>query len=250
MTSSEALLKIRHLLFGKNQFASLKTLDGVELTIEGDVELEKEIYIITPDGEIPAPEGEFQLEDGLKLRIKDGKVEKIDYTEQEVKDEEEVMEEEEVKVEEEKVEMVSAELIDGTIVETEGDLVEGAELYVVTEEGKTIAPDGSHETVEGKIVVVEDGKIKEVKDKEEVVVEEEISFDEMLEVFTEGFNHLTNELNTIKERYDELRVEFSKFSAEPAAERQYINGYVAEQKQMKFSKLEQLAQLKNKRKNK
>ena len=257
MTSNEALGKIRNLLFGKTTFAALKTVEGVELKVEGDVELEKEIYIITPDGEIPAPEGDVELEDGMKLRIKDGKVEKIDYTkvEEEVMEEHEEKVEEEVKVEEdlgdeEKVEMVSAELIDGTIVETDGDLVVGAELYVTTEEGRTQAPDGSHETVDGNIVVVEDGIITEISEK--VVVEEDVeveaSFDEMLELFTEGFNHLNNELNLMKERYETLSENFNRFSAEPVTERKYMNEYVESMKKNRFSKLEQLAALKHKNK--
>lgn len=253
MTSNEAIQRIKNLLFGEQTFASLKTADGVEMKVEGELELEKEIYIITPDGEIPAPEGEFEMEDGLKVRIKEGLIEKLDYS----KKEEETMEEheeeekleEEVKedLEEEKVELVSAELIDGTIVETDGDLTVGAELYVTTEEGKIIAPDGSHETVEGKIVVVEDGIIKEITDKVEEEVEVEASFDEMLEVFTAGFNHLQNELNLMKEQYETLNQSFSKFSAEPAGERKYLNDYVEELNKRKFSKLEKLAALRNKK---
>ena len=259
MTSKEAIEKIKNLLFGQQTFGLMKTKDGVEMRIEGDVELEKEIYIITPNGELPAPEGEFEMEDGLKLIVKEGKVGKIDYpTEVEVETEDEVMteheeetdmeEEVEVKVEEGETEMAEATLIDGTIVETDGDLVAGAELYVKTEEGRQPAPDGEHETVDGDIVMVQDGKIVEIKVKESV--EEEMNMDELLEVFTAGFNHLSNELEVIKEKYETMRGEFQKFSAEPAAERQYINKeYVDKLKEQRFSKLEALAALRNKKIN-
>ena len=40
------------------------------------------------------------------------------------------------------VEFAEATLVDGTVVMTEGDLVEGATLYVVTPEGNVVAPEG------------------------------------------------------------------------------------------------------------
>lgn len=242
MTSKEAINKIKNLLFGEEKFGLMTTKDGIELKVEGDVELMREVYIITEDGEIPAPEGEFEFEDGLKIKIKEGKIDKIDYA----KDEEVDMGEHE-----EKTEMVSAELIDGTIVETDGELEVGVDLYVVTEEGRTITPDGSHETTDGKIVEVLDGKITDIKDKEEievkVEVEDEESFNELLELFTEGFNRLTNDFNVIKEKYEEMEVKFNKFSSEPATERQYnTQDYAAYLKEQKFSRLETLKQVKNK----
>lgn len=250
MTSKEAIEKIKHLLFGQQAFSLLKSTDGVEMKIDGDVELEKEIYIITPNGELPAPEGEYKMEDGMIVKVKEGKVDRIDYETDEVKEEvveETELEEHEGEDKEEETKLAEAELIDGTIVETDGELVAGVELYVRTDEGRQPAPDGDHETVDGKVVSVADGKIVEIKEKE--VVEEDLNMDELLEVFTAGFNHLSNELDIIKEKYETMRGEFQQFSAEPAAERQYINKeYVDRLKEQKFSKLEALKALKNKNK--
>tara|TARA_R110000822_G_scaffold95196_12_gene217866 strand:+ start:683 stop:1444 length:762 start_codon:yes stop_codon:yes gene_type:complete len=253
MTTQEALEKIKHLLFGQQKFGLMKSVDGVEVKVEGDIELEKEIYIITPDGEIPAPDGEFEMEDGMKVRVLDGKVDRIDYV-NETEVEDEVMEEEvEVEVEGDtsedvEVTMVSAELIDGTLVETDGELVVGAELYVKTEEGRTIAPDGEHETKDGAKVTIVDGIITDVVVEDKVEVDVEMS--QLLEAFTSGFEILNSELSALKEKYETMRGEFSQFSGEPAGERQYLNGYVEQKKLERFGKLEQLAKLKSNKRNK
>jgi len=252
MNSKQAIEKIKQLLFGEAEtFGYMKTKEGVELRVEGDVELEKAIYIISPDGNIPAEEGEYEMEDGMKIKVKEGLIDKIDYAGGEHKDEEEM--EVEVEVSEEETKMVSAELIDGTIVETDTEeLKVGDSLFVKTEEDRIVAPDGDHETSDGKIISVVDGIITEIKEKVEEEVEVELSteteLDELLEVFTAGFNHLNGELNAIREEYDKLRENFNKFSAEPAGERQYFNtqDYVKGLKAQKMDKLEALRQLRNK----
>jgi len=253
MNSKDAIERIKKLLFGQESFGTHKTKEGVEMTVEGDVELGKEIYIITPDGNIPAAEGDYEMEDGMKVKVVEGLIDAIDY-EGGYEDKEEKMETDIEVTEEEETTMVSAELIDGTLVETDTEeLKVGDALFVVTEEGRTEAPDGDHETTDGKIVSVVDGVVTEIKDKveeveEELTTEETESFDELLEVFTAGFNHLSSELNVMREEYDKLREDFSKFSAEPAGERLYFNtqDYAKELKTKKHSKLEALRALKNK----
>jgi len=250
MNSKEAIAKIKNLLFGLQTFSLVKTVDGVEMQCEGDMELEKEIYLITPDGNIPAEDGKYEMEDGMKLEVKEGKIAGLEYNETAehdvtVEEDEEVLTEEgEVEVEEK---MVSAELIDGTIVETDTEeLAVGDSLFIKTEEGRIVAPDGEHETVDGNIVVVLDGVVTEIKEKvvEEETSTEEVSFDELLEVFTVGFNHLNEELNVMKEEYHKLNENFKKFSAEPAGERLYVRQeYRDNLKVRKMDKLTALAQL-------
>jgi hypothetical protein len=66
-----------------------------------------------------------------------------------------------------------ATLEDGTVVEWDGELVAGTELFVVDGETRIPAPIGTHTTTEGLQVVVEEvGVVKEVI---EAVVEEEQS---------------------------------------------------------------------------
>jgi len=77
--------------------------------------------------------------------------------------------------EEDKVEvkMDEAKLSDGvTIVKWEGELAMGSPLYVISEEGVTPAPDGTHELEDGRVIVSQDGLITEVKTKEEEAEDE------------------------------------------------------------------------------
>ena len=77
------------------------------------------------------------------------------------------------------VEMGEAKLSDGvTIVKWEGELAVGSMLFVVSEEGVTPAPDGTHELEDGRTIVSMDGKVSEVKTKEiEKNEEDEVEVD-------------------------------------------------------------------------
>jgi hypothetical protein len=71
-------------------------------------------------------------------------------------------------------EFKEAKLADGvTIVSWEGEL-EGADLMLVTEEGKIPAPDGSHTLESGEIVTVADGKVIGIESAKEEESEIEI----------------------------------------------------------------------------
>ncbi len=69
-------------------------------------------------------------------------------------------------------EFKEAKLADGvTIVTWEGEL-EGAELMIVSEQGKIPAPDGDHTLESGEIVTVAEGKVVAVTPKKEEETEE------------------------------------------------------------------------------
>lgn len=137
--------------------------------------------------------------------------------------------------------MAEAELVDGTIVYTEGELAPEAVLYIKVAEGEEpiFAPEGLHETTEGAIVTVgENGIIISIEEKteedletEEKVVEETMETEveevkeeikefevsdlveaiaEMLKPQTEVIEELKKELSTLKER-------FNVVAGEPAA---------------------------------
>jgi hypothetical protein len=56
-----------------------------------------------------------------------------------------------------------AKLKDGTVIRYEGETpAAGMEMYVITADGQTPAPDGNHEMEDGTVIVVEGGKITEV----------------------------------------------------------------------------------------
>jgi hypothetical protein len=259
MNSKDALNRIKVVLGLTNySFATYKNQDGVEFMCEGALELDKDIYVVTPEGNLPAPDGEFDMVDGTKVSIQDGKVKTISYAEEKVEIEAEE-EEKEVEVEagEEKdeVEMAEATLVDGIIVSNdEAEFAVGQDLFIVTEEGKSAAPDGEHETTDGKIIVVVDGKITEIKEKPEEVVEEEaveveastdeVSIEEIVSTFSLALEALTQELETIKNDNKVLADKFSKFSAEPAGDRVYTNkSFKAEVKAHKLDALETLRKI-------
>ena len=161
MTSTEAINRIKNLLFSKQSFTLMKTKDGAEVSFDGELEVEKEIYIITPNGEIPAPEGKIEMEDGLEIEVENGKITGMNYPSGQ-----------------EDTNMVQAELIDGTIVETDTEEIKvGDALFVISPEGRVVAPNGNHETKDGKVVVVVDGIVSEIKEKAAEVVEEEMTED-------------------------------------------------------------------------
>ena len=57
----------------KQIFVSAKLVDGTEIKVEGDGLVEgAKVVVVTPDAEIPAPDGRHELEDGTKVETKDG----------------------------------------------------------------------------------------------------------------------------------------------------------------------------------
>ena len=79
MTYQDAIRKINKLL-GLYKFNSYKVAEkGDELITEGELAIDEPIYIITDNGQLPAPDGEFELDDTTKIKIKDGLVQEIKY---------------------------------------------------------------------------------------------------------------------------------------------------------------------------
>jgi len=57
----------------KEIFVMAKLVDGTEVKVEGDSLMEgAKVVVITPDAEIPAPDGIHKLEDGTEIETKDG----------------------------------------------------------------------------------------------------------------------------------------------------------------------------------
>jgi hypothetical protein len=149
------------------------------------------------------------------------------------------MEDEEVKKETD-VKMAEAVLVDGTPVYTEGELTEGAILYVRTEEDEDpMAPTAIHETTDGLLITVgENGEITSIEDKspeveaseeekKEVEMEEEIEeevkkeFDaeELLEGVANLLMPYTEEIKELKEELSVLTSRFNEVADEPAAKK-------------------------------
>ena len=71
-----------------------------------------------------------------------------------------------------KVEMESATLVDGTVIEWEGELAVGTAIFVQTGEGLIPAPDATHEVEGGKLITTEGGLVTEIVEPSEEVAEE------------------------------------------------------------------------------
>jgi hypothetical protein len=57
----------------KQIFLSAKLIDGTEIKVEGDGLVEgAKVVVVTPDAEVPAPDGVHELEDGTKVETKEG----------------------------------------------------------------------------------------------------------------------------------------------------------------------------------
>ena len=133
----------------------------------------------------------------------------------------------------EQKQMAMAILADGTeVYSPDAEFGIGSEIFVMDAEGNPMpAPDGEHETAEGKILVVVEGKISEVKDKpmEEPSVEIEIEeveqssfdgvsreeFENTINKLIEGFEAKINSLNAEKQN---LSATIEKLSKAPATE--------------------------------
>ena len=133
-----------------------------------------------------------------------------------------------------------ATLVDGTVVYTDGELVVGAILLVRTEEGEEspFAPEGIHETTDGKLIGVgPNGEIMEISEveaeakpeeiieevMEEVVVEAPVSeaaipaTEELLTGIAEMIAPFTEEIAALTEEVTELKAKFQVIADEPAA---------------------------------
>lgn len=222
MNYQDAIRKINKLL-GLYKFNSYKVSNSeTELVTEGNIAVGEPIYIITENGQLPAPEGEFELEDTTKIKIKDGKILEIKY-------------------DMEKQQFVEAMLKDGTVVKSPTFDV-GEDVLVVSPDGKEApAPDGEHEISlkdsEGNEVLIKiitkDGKITErenVELPEPEMEEEEMGMvpdlsegNDMIDqdfkkVMMEKIDAIMAKLEGMVGEQEEMKKKVSKFAKEPAGE--------------------------------
>ena len=112
--------------------------------------------------------------------------------------------------EEQKVEMATATLVDGTIVEWEGELAVGTPLFVQTGEGLIPAPDATHEVEGGMLVTTEGGIVTEIVETE---AEVEVTIEANEFASLESFNSLLDKFNEVVSRLEAIE----KKSAEQEA---------------------------------
>jgi hypothetical protein len=222
------LKKLQVLLGLVPQSFGYMTTDGVEIEIEDDaMEMGKKVYVITPEGQLPIPDGEYEMEMGAKLKTMGGVIEKMET----IKPEQEIVDipadNGDVVLVPADEEMATATLVDGTKVEAEGDFEVGKPLFVITEAGERVpAPMGEHTTDSGIVVVVDaegviTGITKPDMAPEGSLEASEMSIDDVVETFTSALENLNKKLNEMNDRFTDLDGKFSKFSSLPAGEKIY-----------------------------
>lgn len=221
------LVKKHFGLVEPHKFAEVMLLDGsATLSYDGEELIEGlEVYVITPDGNLPAPDGTHVLVGGMTITTEGGKIVSIATTETPV----------EAPVEEQA--FAEATLVDGTKIMTdeEGDFAPGQKLYVITEAGEKVsAPEGEHTTESGIVLTVDaEGTITGVKypDQpgeaalEEIEVEikpeeEMMPKEEIVAAVAEAVASVIEEVEMrYKKRMEELEAKFNDFAKSPATEK-------------------------------
>lgn len=163
---------------------------------------------------------------------------------------------------------ISMILVDGTEVKTEGELVEGAALMVVTPEGEIPAAAGIMETSEGLLITVDEAgvivkieesapeteEVVEAPATEEVAMEEEVTVEvpeevapvlteEVVQAVVEALTPVVEEIATIAEELKKMKAQFQAFSAEPAAKKVTRNDFTAE----RLSAVDRIVKIRNKK---
>lgn len=128
------------------------------------------------------------------------------------------------------VELAKATLVDGTEVYCENDFAEGEAMFVVTEDGNVPAPEGSHETEDGRIITVDaEGKIVKVEEKveeeaeteeEEVEMSTDVSLsEEVVGKVMEALDRISDNIATLESRLNTTEQSFEEFRNEPAGKK-------------------------------
>ena len=79
-TLKEALEKLNRFLTKQADPATLtsgKLSDGTEIKYPGELAVGTSVIVVTPEGELPAPDGEHTLEDGTIIKTEGGNITEI-----------------------------------------------------------------------------------------------------------------------------------------------------------------------------
>lgn len=180
------------------EFGNVSTDKGI-LAWDGDEDLKEGDAVFIEDQEgnrTDAPDGDYVTTDAKTIVVADGKVAEIRDPEAEVAPEEPAQEPEQ------KFGRIATD--NGELVwEGEGDLAEGAAVFVEGEEGLTPAPDGEYRTEDGKTIVVVEGRVAEIRDPEAEVAPEPAVDEEKAALRAEN-TELRAQVETLTARVAEL----------------------------------------------
>jgi hypothetical protein len=118
-------------------FGEIKTADGeLTLTYEGDITVGTEIFVITVDGNVPAPDGEHELEGGIKIETEGGVITSIERGEEE---QPEIADETTAGMYP-KEKMAEEEIVETIVENTIEEIIEDAQEDIVAAIAEVIAP--------------------------------------------------------------------------------------------------------------
>jgi hypothetical protein len=119
----------------------------------------------------------------------------------------------------EKVELATAKLENGTVLEAEA-FEAGNEVFIITEDDKVALPSGSYTMEDGKMLVVaEEGIIAEIKDLDEEATEEETTDEEVVEQ-EEDLGYVTKE--ELAEAVSEIKAMIEDMKKEEMSEEKEV----------------------------
>ena len=193
------------------------TTDRGILTWDGDEDLKAgdAVYIEDENGERqPAEDGDYITGDNKTIVVVDGKVSEIKDPEAEVS-----APEGETAQPEEAAAVKAVETDKGKLEwdNEDEDLKEGTPVFVTDEEGnRAPAPDGEYKTEDGKVIVVVDGLVAEIKVAEAEVAPEESEAQKAAEEMTAQVEALATELAAVTAERDELKGQVEALTAQVA----------------------------------
>tara|TARA_R100001443_G_scaffold74083_1_gene81902 strand:- start:1037 stop:1690 length:654 start_codon:yes stop_codon:yes gene_type:complete len=210
MNTTEILSKIKTLLGVEAEevkLAQMKLVDGLTIVESESFKAEDSIVIITEDGKVPLPEGDYELEDGRLLVVKEeGVIFEIKEGEAKEEEKEEEVVEEEAREEEEYMEKETAS--PKKIVETISKESFFSEIEALKTENETLKKEledlklkAVEKTEETKEELTEE-KTEETKEVE-LSVEEEVTpivHNPENKKETEGFRFSANRTETTLDR--------------------------------------------------
>ena len=175
-------------------FGNVSTDKGI-LAWDGDEDLKEGDAIFVEDQEgnrTPAPDGEYITSDNKTIVVVDGKVAEIKDPEAEVAPEPEMQK------------MVQTDKGKLEWNNEDEDLKAGDEVFITDEEGnRNPAPDGEYTTEDGKVIVVVDGKVAEIRDpRAEVAPEPEV--DQEKEELRKENAELRSQVEVLTRKMEEL----------------------------------------------
>jgi len=183
-------------------FGNVSTDRGI-LAWDGEEDLKAgdNVYIEDREGNRePAPDGEYVTSDAKTIVVEGGKVAEIRDPEAEVSPEEPVEKVEEA----EDVRMVETDKGKLEWNNEDEDLKAGDEVFIRDEEGNRIpAPDGEYRTEDGKVIVVVEGRVSEIRDPEAEVAPEDRR-DEEMEALRKENEELRSQVEALTRRMEEM----------------------------------------------